>query len=206
MSNPNTSEQLKEKLVAHIQDVYVMEQEFGKMLDSFDKPITEFKRFPEFRARVLGCLDECKEHTTHMRELLDFYKVQVPTGRKFSSPFFGNFITFFSTLKPVSFSDYATTLYTFTQFEIAQYRMLTTLALACGDNETIRIAEEHLRTEIETQRWLFERLPEVCLYSLEYEGVNVPQNSWESARQLELVGSAATFPTFSAHVPETTIR
>lgn len=110
------------------------------------------------------------------------------------------------TLEPVSFSDYATTLYTFTQFEIAQYRMLTTMALACGDKETIRIAEEHLRTEIETQRWLFERLPEICLYSLEYEGVNVPQNSWESARQLELVGSAATFPTFSAHVPETTIR
>jgi hypothetical protein len=45
---------------------------------------------------------------------------------------------------------------------------------------------------------VFERLPEIELYSLQHDGIQVPQTAWEFARQLELVGSTSTYPALPA--------
>lgn len=200
MFNPNPNEQLKERLLSCMRDIYVMEQEFAVTLDNYDEWLKGFKQFPEFRSKVLSFVEQSRRHATHFVERFKFYEVQPPNGKKAISLLCGNFLNVFTNFKPLSFSDYATNLYIFTQFEIAQYRMLTTLALAYGDKEMVRFAEEHLREEFEVQRWLYQYLPEICLYSLEYGGITIPTNIWDSVKQWETVGSVpgpslTTYPT-----------
>ena len=187
-------EPLQEKFVNYIKDVYAMEDRFNYTLGQYSEQLKSFKEFPEFRAKISQCTDACKPHLAHIASRLNFYKVQPPTLDDTFSPFMSPIVSCFTSVKPQTIAGFAATWYTMEQFKIASYRLLTTFAQAYGDTETVRVAEEHLREEVETQRWIFEKLPEVCLFSLQHENVPVPQTAWDFARQLELVGTTTNFP------------
>lgn len=211
MSTPNANRQLKEKFAPYLMDIYAIENRFSGILASYGEQLASFKEFPEFRSKVYQWAEMCKEHTNHIVPRLASYNLRLPQetgtvgasvgdkekGLPFS-PYTSPVVDCLTTVKPETLAGFATTLYTFGNFKIASYRLLTTLAQTLGDNEVIRLAEEHLREEIEAQRWLFEHLPEIGLYNLQYEGIPVPQNAWEFAKQLELVGTTITYPTFPA--------
>ena len=194
MFTPDTNEPLKEKLVNYIRDIYAMEDRFNYTLGQYAEQLKSFKEFPEFRAKISQHLDVCKPHVAHIAQRLNFYKVQPPTLDDNFSPFMSPAVSCFTSVKPQTIAGFATTWYTMEQFKIASYRLLTTFAQAYGDTETVRFAEEHLREEIEMQRWIFAKLPEVSLYTLQHDNVTVPQTTWEFARQLELVGTTTNFP------------
>ena len=215
-NTPNTNAQLKEKFVGYLTDIYTIENRFSNILESYGEQLAALKEFPEFRARVYQCAEMCREHTNHILPRLESYSVRPPvekwpiegkgTGKEMGkekpvqfSPYISPVAGCLTTVKPETFTGFATTLYTFLHFKISTYRVLTTLAQTFGDKEVVRLAEEHVREEIEMQRWVFERLPEIELYSLQHDGIPVPQTAWEFARQLELVGSTSTFPANPAN-------
>lgn len=197
MINPGPNEQLKVKLIAYVQDVRAMETVYNRTLEQYGAQVARFKEFPEFRAKVYHHLDVTRQYPAHWEGRMRFYNAPIPPVA--DAPTFGPIMSplmdCFRTIQPTTFIDYATTLYTFSQFNIAVYRGLTTLAQTCEDRETVRFAEEHLRTAIEFQHWLFEHLPQIYLYTLQDEGVPFPPTAWEFAKQLELVGTTTLFPT-----------
>lgn len=205
MFTPNRNTEFKEKFVGYLSDVYAIENRFSNMLETYGEQLATLKEFPEFRAKVYQCAEICREHTNHILPRLEFYNVR-PTieagpveGKEKPlslSPYISPVANCLTMVKPETFAGFASTLYTFGHFKIASYRMLTTLAQTFGDQEVVRLSEKHLREEIETQRWVFEHLPEIGLYNLQYDSIPVPQNAWESARQLERVGTTSTNPSF----------
>ena len=194
MSNSTPNEQLKEKFVNYIRDIYAMEDRSNYTLEQYGEQLKDFKEFPEFRARLYKHLEMTKEHTAHIASRLQFYKVQPPTLDNSFSAYTSPLLSYFQTVKPTSWVAFASTWFTMEQFKISSYKVLSTLAQAYGDNDTVRFAEEHLREEIEMQRWIFEKLPEVCLYTLQFERVNVPPSAWEFVKQSEPVGTTPSFP------------
>lgn len=202
MFNPNTNPKFKENFVAYLRDIYTMESHFSQTLNSYGERLSTFKEFPEFRAKMYQCVEMCKEHTNHILPRLEFYNVRPPIkgteGREQSQPFSSftsPMLRCIDMVKPETPSAFATTWYTFGHFKIASYKLLTTLARTFGDEEVVRLAEGHLREEMETQRWLFEHMPEIGLYNLQFDGIPVPQSAWEFAKQSDLVGTSADFPT-----------
>lgn len=207
MFTPSTNPEFKEKFAGYLRDIYTIENRFSNMLETYGEELATFKEFPEFRSKVYQCAEMCREHTSHILSRLEFYKVPPPfeavpiegKGKPVQfSPYISPVANCLMTVKPETLAGFATTWYTFGHFKIASYRLLTTLARTFGDREVVSLAEEHLREEIETQRWLFEHLPEIGLYNLQYDGIPVPQNAWEFARQPELVGTTGARPTFPA--------
>jgi ferritin-like metal-binding protein YciE len=204
---PNTNPEFKEKFVGYLRDIYAIENQFSRTLERYaDRPAL-FKEFPEFRSRMYKYAEMCKEHCNHIMPRLKFYNVEPSveaapskgTEQPFQfSPYTSPLVNCITTSKPETLISFATTWYAFGQFKIASYRTLTTLAQTFGDQEVVRLAEEHLREGIEAQRWVFEHLPEICLYNLKYDGIPVPQSAWEFARQLEMVGTTISYSTFPA--------
>ena len=201
MFNANTNPKFKENFVAYLRDIYTMESSFSQTLESYGESLASFKEFPEFRARMYQCAEMCKEHTNHILPRLESYNVRPPIKStekmKQSEPFssFTSAILNCMTMgKPETLTGFATTWYTFSHFKIASYKLLTTLARTFGDEEVARLSERHMNEEMETQRWLYERLPEIGLYNLQHEGIPVPQNAWEFVKESELVGTRAEFP------------
>lgn len=205
MFTPNTNPEFKGKFVGYLRDIYSIENRFNRTLESYGEQLATFKEFPEFRAKMYQCAEMCKAHANHILPRLKFYNIEPPaeavtlegTEKPVSfSLYISPLVNCMTMVKPETLISFATTWCAFGQFKIASYRILTTLAQTFGDEEVVRFAEEHLREEIDTQRWLFEHLPEIGLHNLQYEGIPVPQNAWGFARQLELVGTTSIYPTF----------
>lgn len=194
MITPNNNEQLKEKFVSYIRDIYAMEDRFNNTLEQYGEQLKNFKDFPEFRSRLYKHLEMTREHTAHIGSRLQFYKVQPPTIENTFTPYTSPLLSYFPMVKPTTWFSLASTWFTMEQFKIASYRCLSTLAQAYGDNDTLRFAEEHLREDIDMQNWIFGKLPEVCLYTLQFENVSVPPSAWEFVKQLEPVGTTPSFP------------
>lgn len=177
-----------------------MESRFSQTLESYGESLAAFKEFPEFRARVYRCAEICKEHTNQILPRLEFYNARPPMigGESKGKPqqfsaFTSPMLNCMDMVKPETPAGLATTWYTFGHFKIASYKLLTTLAQTFGDEEVARLSERHMHEELETQRWLFEHLPEIGLFNLQYEGIPVPQNAWEFAGHAAMVGTSADF-------------
>ncbi len=188
------NEQLKEKFVNYIRDIYAVEARSNDTLEQYGEQLKNFKEFPEFRARLYKHLEACKEHMGHIRSRLQFYNVQPATLDYTVTPYTSPLLSYFPTVKPTTWVSLASTWLMMEHFKVASYRVLITLAQAHGDTETVRFAEDHLREEIEMQSWIYEKLPEICLYTLQFERINVPNTAWEFIRQLEPVGTTPNFP------------
>ncbi|MBF6612495.1 MAG: ferritin-like domain-containing protein [Chloroflexi bacterium] len=200
MFNANTNPKFKENFVAYLTDIYTFESTFSKTLESYGERASAFKDFPEFRARIYQCAEMCKEHSKHLLPRLEFYNVRPSvkaTDTKEQSRTFSSFtspiLSCMDMVKPETLAGFATTWYTFGHFKIASYKLLTTLARTFGDEEVARLSERHMHEEMETQRWLFEHMPEIGLFNLQNEGIPVPQNAWAFVREPDLVGTSAAF-------------
>ncbi len=195
MFNGPTNELLKEKFLNFVQDVYLMEKTLTKPVELYTEEFKKFKEFPEFQAKMYQFNDINKQQIARIDERIKFYGKSPVVEQFMPKPFVSNFVNCFTTFKPETFAAYVNNFYAIEQFKIGTYRMLTTMAQAVGDKEMLRIAELNLRENIEIERWVFEHLPEVTLYSLEFEKIPVPPTAWDFAKQLELVGITSPFVT-----------
>ena len=188
------SELFKERFVNYLKDIYFMEYKFNEMLDLYAEGTKKFKEFPEYQEWFYKNVDTFKLDLKNIEERLTFYNVPRELPNEFPISFIPTVVNYFTTVKPFTFMEYVTNFYAFGQFKIGVYRLLTTMAYAYGDKETLKIAEHNLHDNIEAQRWIFKHMPEVCLYSLQYEKIPIPPFAWEFAKELELVGTY-TWPT-----------
>src|SRR5262245_30706061 len=191
-----TNEQIKVKLYPYMQDTYFMEREFINLFDTYYEEIRKFNVPPEFLEKFYSYLTLNKEMLVLFENRLHYYELPLVT-KPVTNTLFPTMINFFTTLKPTTFVEYVTILYTFEHFKISLYRELTVLARVFGDKDTLFVAEKFLYENIEFQRWFFEHIPEATLFTLEYEKVPVPRTVWEFAKELELVSitSPYTIPT-----------
>jgi ferritin-like metal-binding protein YciE len=186
---------LKERFVNFVQDVFVMENMLIKPVERYTEEFKKIKNFPEFQAKMYNYIDMNKKQITRIEDRVKFYNKQPVIGKFTPDSFVSEFVNCFTTVRPEPFAGYVNNFYAIEHFKIGLYRLLTTMAQAVGDKETLRVAEFNLRENIEIERWVFEHIPEVCLYTLEFEKIPVPQTTWDFAKQLELVGITSPYTT-----------
>jgi ferritin-like metal-binding protein YciE len=192
MFSGTTNEQLREELVTYLQNIYFVESQFTNTLEHYAEETKQFKEFPEFQATLNDYLVTAKPFVPHIAERLSFYNVQ-PPFQPIPNSYIANVVNCFTSFRPNTFAEYVVNFYAIEHFKIGIYRVLNTIAYAFNDKETLKFAEWGLRENLKVQQWVFQHIPEVCLYSFEHEGIPIPQSAWDFAKQLESMGTTAPY-------------
>jgi len=187
-----SNELLKEKFITYLQDIYFMESKFFSTYTWYAEKLSYFGEWPEFNEKFLSYRETFRPHMLRLEERVKFYGIT--PNAVIPEPYFDNMISWFAKVEPKTFAEFITTFYMIEQFKIAAYRWLYTLAYAFGDKETLNLVEWNLKENFEIERWFFERLPEVYLYSLKYENVPFSANVWDFIREHEFVSPVSTYP------------
>ncbi len=197
MYTSTRSDQLKFKLLPYIERAYVMESHMLKMLEQH---ADQFANFPDVHAKLSHYVEETEHHLAHMEQLLKAYNEQPPVVHV-TAPFSflkGTPIGAIEEVLPNTLTRNLFDAYFFTHFEIATFTLLDTMARVFGDERSIFVAEEIVIDKSEMQRWLLENLPEITLRSLDQEGISVPQNAWEFAKEPQAINLVGTITSFSS--------
>ncbi|MFL5735441.1 MAG: ferritin-like domain-containing protein [Chloroflexia bacterium] len=176
----NQDDQIKDKLIPHIQNAYAMENQLAETLE---KHVDQTADFPDVQQMISNHLEQTKQHRSRMEERLNFYGERPSGVKDLGSSFMGNMMGAMAGARPDMLARIARDEYITEHLEIAGYTLLITTAQAFGDIDTVRAADQNLRDEIAMQSWLLQHMPEVCLRSLEAEGWQVPDNAWQWVQQ-----------------------
>lgn len=173
-------EKLQEKLISYIQDTYAMENQIVQVLE---KQVNQTKDHPDIQAKITEHLEQTKQHRARMEQRLEAYG-QKPSAMKGAlSSVMGNTQGLLSGTRPDKLAQSSRDDYVVEHFEIAAYTMLMATAKAFGDTETMSAAEMNMRDEVAMQQWLAQHTAEVALMALQEDGIAIPDDAWQFARQ-----------------------
>lgn len=172
--NGGTDDQIRTKLLPHIQNAYALENQIAEALE---KHVSETADFPDVQAKIQEHLEVTKQHRDRMVQRLSAYGESPSAIKDIGSSLMGNMMGLMAGMRPDTIARIARDEYVTEHLEIAAYTLLATTARAFGDEETARVAELNLQDEVEMQQWLLQNMPDVCLRSLAQEGYSVPQGS-----------------------------
>ena len=175
-------DKLRTKLIAYLQDMYALE---NQIVETLEKHAGQAKDDPEAQARIKEHLEATKLHRSRMEERLTAYGEQPSTVKGAISNVMGAAMGAGGGVRPEALARDLRDEYVTEHLEIASYTLLIAMARAYGDQETVRAAELNLRDEFEMQRWLVLHLPEGALLALQQEGITIPPDAWQFARQVE---------------------
>ncbi len=165
-------EQLKERLIALIEDAYVMEVQIaGTLRRHIDQAATAPA---DIRRRLEQHVAETELQAKRMVQRLEAYGRDPSTLRATGGQVVGNLLGLLGALRPDTLSRNLRDDYVTEHLEIAAYTMLIAAARVAGDEETIKAAEASLREEVLMAEFLHKRLPEGLFFSLEQEGITIP--------------------------------
>jgi ferritin-like metal-binding protein YciE len=163
-------DQIKSKLLPHIQNAYALENQIVKTLEGHVKETADY---PDVQQIVQQHLEQTKQHRDRMEQCLKTYGDNPSAIKGLGSNLMGNMMGAMAGMRPDTISRIARDEYVTEHLEIAAYTLLITTAQAFGDQATIQAATMNLRDEIAMQQWLLQHMPEVCMRELANEGIDV---------------------------------
>jgi ferritin-like metal-binding protein YciE len=154
----------KDRLIAWLNDAHAMEQGLVQILETHSRRAGEV---PEIGARAAEHADETREHADRIRQCLDILGTTPSTAKSAFSTMMGavegaSTAVFSDELMKNILADYAAE-----HFEIAAYTALIRAAEEEGESEIVALLEENLREEERMAQWLFDRIPEAVLHTLD---------------------------------------
>ncbi len=194
--NLSGNDQLRDKLISYIQDMYALEDELVQVLTQHAQEAADF---PIVQQHIQQHLTETEQHRQRMKDCLAAYG-KTPNGVKSAlGNIMGKLQGAFSGAKADKLAMNSRDEYVAENFEIASYAMLIATAQAYGDSQTVQASMTNLQDEVKTAKWLEAHTAEVALTALVQDGIAIPfdqigqiqqqenqqmQQLWQSATQL----------------------
>lgn len=178
-------EKLRDKLVAYLEDAYAME---NHLVESLEKQVGLTEKHPTIQAKVREHLAQTQQHRERIEARLGAYNHKPSAIKGALSSLMGNTQGFMAGSRADALAKTARDDYVAEHLEIAAYTLLITVAQAFGDTETVRVCQLNLRDEMAMQTWLAQHLPEAGLLALQEDGIQIPQASWDFAKQASTTG------------------
>jgi ferritin-like metal-binding protein YciE len=150
--------------VAWLNDAYAMEQGLIRSLETHARRARDL---PEVSARASEHADETRGQAERVRQCLEMLGTTPSTAKSTVSTIIGavegaSTAVFTDELMKNMLADYASE-----HFEIAAYTALIRAAEEAGESRIVALLEENLREEEQMAQWLFDRIPEVVLHTLD---------------------------------------
>jgi ferritin-like metal-binding protein YciE len=176
------NDQLRDKLISYIQDMYALEDELVQVLGQH---ADEAADFPVVQQHIQQHLEETKQHRQRMKDCLATYG-KTPNGVKSAlGNIMGKLQGAFSGAKADKLAMNSRDEYVAENFEIASYGMLIATAQAYGDSQTAQAGMTNLQDEVKTAKWLEAHTAEVALTSLVQDGISIPFDQIEQIQTQE---------------------
>lgn len=176
------NEQLRDKLVSYIQDMYALEDELVQVLTQHAQEAADF---PAVQQHIQQHLEETQQHRQRMKDALATYG-KTPNGVKSAlGNIMGKLQGAFSGAKADKLAMNSRDEYVAENFEIASYAMLIATAQAYGDTQTVQASMTNLQDEVKTAKWLEAHTAEVALTSLVQDGIAIPFDQIGQIQQQE---------------------
>ena len=164
------SQQLQEKLVTYLQDMYAVENHLVEVLG---KQVQETTDAPLFQTKIQEHLEQTKQHRTRIEACLQRYG-QKPSGVKSAlTNLMGSLQGSLSGTRSDALAMSARDDYVAENFEIASYEMLIATALVYGDQQTVSACQLNLHDEVITAKWLESHIGQATLMSLQHDGIAI---------------------------------
>src|SRR3954453_7504898 len=186
--NSNRDEQIRDKLLPHIQNAYAME---NQLVEALEKHAKETADFPDIQAMIQQHLEQTKQHRDRMEQRINFYGDKPSAMKDLGSSLMGNMMGAMAGARPDQLARIARDEYISEHLEIAAYTLLITTARVFGDEETVRAAEMNLNDEINMQAWLLQHMPYACIRSLQQEGYQISSDAQQWAQQMNTAMSGS---------------
>jgi ferritin-like metal-binding protein YciE len=170
---------LTEKLVGHLQEAHAMETEITQVLH---QQIALMDAHPEVQAKLTQHLAETELQRKRMAQRLAAYEHNPSMIKGAASMVLGNVVGLRGAMRGDLLSANLQDDYVTEHMEIATYTRLIAVARACGDEETVKVAQLSLNEEIAMAEWLFARLPIAAYADLQAQGEEIPQDMLADAR------------------------
>ena len=153
----------RDRLIAWLNDAHAMEQGLVQILETHARRAREL---PEVSARAAEHADETREQAERIRQCLEVLGTTPSTVKSAFSTVMGavegaSTAVFTDELMKNMLADYASE-----HFEIAAYTALIRAAEEAGASQIVALLEENLREEEQMAQWLFDRIPEAVLHTM----------------------------------------
>jgi ferritin-like metal-binding protein YciE len=153
----------RDRLIAWLNDAHAMEHGLIQILETHAR---RSRDVPEISARAAEHADETRAQADRIRKCLELLGTTPSTVKSTFSTIIGavegaSTAMFTDELMKNLLADYASE-----HFEIAAYTALIRAAEEAGESEVVALLEENLREEEQMAQWLFDRIPEVVLHTL----------------------------------------
>lgn len=167
-------EQIREKLVPHIQNAASLEKQVLEALEGHLKELDDHRDlFSDFQQQVRMHIDQTKQHRSRMEDRLKAYGADPSAIKDVGTSLLGNIMGTLAGARPDTVSRIVRDEYVSEHMEVAGYMLLITTARAFGEEETARAGEQNLRDEVQMQDWLLRNMPSICLRDLQRQGYDV---------------------------------
>lgn len=172
---------LVERLIAFIEDAYVMEEQIAQTLRRHIEQGSAAP--PEVQRRMQQHLAETELQAKRMRQRLEAYGRDPSALKTTGGQIMGTLMGLLGAVRPDTLARNMRDDYVTEHLEIAAYTLLIAAARAADDQETIKAAEASLREEVVMAEFLSHHLPEALFRSLEQEGLAIPAPTHAEAHQ-----------------------
>lgn len=173
------NDELRDKLVKYIEDMYALE---NQIVEQLEQQVKLTAKFPQIQARIQQHHDQTQQHRARMEECLNAYDKKPSAVKGALTSIMGNVAGALGGTRSDSLAMTARDDYAIEHMEIASYLLLIATAQAYGDTATARAAEANLRDEVAMASWLESQLGMVGLLDLQNDGINLTQQELQDGQ------------------------